>query len=169
MTWRKLGTSQLCSRWETHHSALFWAVGSLKNASSVSKHCASVKPIQALPQHKTSARMSDVGKVSLQFLWESRQGENLAVSIYSELRWKEKLFYFGAVAVNKVMLNQRVLQKQWIPSRYANSCLVLNTRAAWPSAQGYVPPALSEVLPPLVTGSTLLGMLEHLKIYLLLT
>lgn len=53
---------------------------------------------------------------------------------------KEKLFYFGvnkycriyftAAAVNEVMLNERVLQKQWIPARYANSCLVLQTRAA---------------------------------------
>lgn len=43
---------------------------------------------------------------------------------------KEKLFYFGAVALNKVMLNWRVLQKQWIPSIYANSCHLPNARAA---------------------------------------
>lgn len=68
MAWRKPGTSQLCSSREVHHSALFWAVGSLKNASSVSKQCASVKPAQALPQHTTSARLPDQGKVPLQFL-----------------------------------------------------------------------------------------------------
>lgn len=66
--WKKPGTSQFCSSQEVHHSALFFAVGSLKNASSVSKHCASVKPAQALPQHKTSARLSDQRKVPLRFL-----------------------------------------------------------------------------------------------------
>jgi len=68
MAGRKPRTSQLCSSRGVHHSALFWAASSLKNASSVSKHCASVKPAQALPQHKTSARQSDQGKVPFRFL-----------------------------------------------------------------------------------------------------
>jgi len=107
--WKKPGTSQFCSSQELHHSALFCAVGSLKNASSVSKHCASVKPVQALPQHKTSARLSDQGKVPLRFLCtdesRQRQAENLAFALYSEPS-------FGATGLNKTMLNLDTLQKQ---------------------------------------------------------
>lgn len=108
MAWRKLGISQLCSSREVHHSALFWAVGSLKNASSVSKHCASVKPAQALPQHKTSARLSDQGKVPLRFvLYRGEQTDRVGIWLphFIMSPSKEKLFYLHAVALNKVMLN----------------------------------------------------------------
>lgn len=135
--WRKPGTSQLCSSREVHHSAPLWAVGSLKNASSVSKHCASVKPAQALPQQKTSARLSDQTKVPLRFLlYRGEQTHThthrvrILLSHFVLSPNKEKLFYLGAVALNKVTLNWRVLQKQWIPSIYANSCPLPNTRAA---------------------------------------
>lgn len=95
--------------------------------SSLPRHCLSRKPV---PGCLTRPKCPSGSFCTEESRHTQTHRVRILLSHFVLSPNKEKLFYLGAVALNKVTLNWRVLQKQWIPSIYANSCPLPNTRAA---------------------------------------